>query len=68
LVELLNTREQARFYLEQMGTPFAGYQATHDTYVGVRDAPARAVPAACGGSSSSGRSCPTSSSANATWS
>jgi NAD kinase len=32
LVERYNTREQARFYLEQMGISFAEYQAAHDTY------------------------------------
>lgn len=45
LVERFNTREQARFYLEQMGTPFAGYQTTHDAYVKARDALTRAIPA-----------------------
>jgi NAD kinase len=32
LVERYNTREQARFYLEHMGIPFADYQAAHDQY------------------------------------
>lgn len=32
LVERFNTREQARFYLEQMGVAFADYQAAHDAY------------------------------------
>src|SRR3979409_1302800 len=32
LVERYNTRDQARFYLEQMVISFAEYQAAHDTY------------------------------------
>lgn len=32
LVERYNTREQARFYLEQMDISFAEYQSAHDTY------------------------------------
>jgi NAD kinase len=32
LVERFNTREQARFYVEHLGTSFAGYQSSHDTY------------------------------------
>lgn len=46
LIERFNTREQARFYLEQMGTPFAGYQAAHDAYVAARDALVKAMPPA----------------------
>ncbi len=33
LVERFNTRDQARYYLEHMNIPFAGYQAAHDVYV-----------------------------------
>src|SRR5438309_5678702 len=32
LVQRYNTRDQARFYLEHMGIPFAEYQAAHDQY------------------------------------
>jgi NAD kinase len=32
LIERFNTRPQARFYLEQMGIPFGGYQSSHDAY------------------------------------
>ncbi len=32
LVERFNTREQARFYLEQMGVAFEEYEAAHDRY------------------------------------
>src|SRR5271154_2638699 len=32
LVERYNTRDQARFYLEQMGISFTEYQAAHDQY------------------------------------
>jgi hypothetical protein len=32
LVERYNTREQARYYLENMGIPFARYQSAHDVY------------------------------------
>ncbi len=33
LIERFNTRDQARFYIEQMGVPFAEYQNAHDTYL-----------------------------------
>ena len=32
LLRRYNTRDQARFYLEHNGVPFAGYQAAHDAY------------------------------------
>src|SRR5438874_1926521 len=32
LVERLNTREQARFYIEHSGGSFVEYQAAHDVY------------------------------------
>lgn len=32
LIERFNTRDQARFYLEHMGTSFEEYQAAHDAY------------------------------------
>ena len=32
LRERFNTREQARFYLQQMGVAFEEYQAAHDAY------------------------------------
>jgi NAD kinase len=32
LVERFNTRDQARFYIEHMGSRFDDYQAAHDTY------------------------------------
>jgi hypothetical protein len=32
LVERYNTREQARYYLENMGISFASYQSAHDVY------------------------------------
>ena len=34
LVERYNTRDQARFYLERMGTPYEPYQQAHDAYRG----------------------------------
>jgi NAD kinase len=33
LIERFNTRDQARFYIEQMGVSFAEYQNAHDTYL-----------------------------------
>src|SRR4028119_2358839 len=32
LVERFNTREQARFYIEHMGSSFDEYQSAHDVY------------------------------------
>ena len=32
LVERFNTREQARFYVEHLGSSFAGYESAHDAY------------------------------------
>lgn len=45
LVERFNTREQARFYLEHMGTSFADYQAAHDAYMAALAALKKALPA-----------------------
>src|SRR5262245_10593698 len=44
LIERFNTREQARFYLEHLGIPFAGYQAAHDAYVAAVAALKKALP------------------------
>src|ERR1700733_3492408 len=33
LVERYNTRDQARYYLENQGIPFERYQSAHDVYV-----------------------------------
>src|SRR4051812_14629017 len=46
LIERYNTRDQARFYLEHMGVPFDGYQATHDSYVAARERLKSALPRA----------------------
>jgi len=45
LVERFNTREQARFYLEHMGTPFASYQSSHDAYIAALVELKRSMPA-----------------------
>jgi NAD kinase len=44
LIERFNTHEQARFYLEHLGIPFAGYQAAHDAYVTAVAALKKALP------------------------
>ena len=46
LVERFNTREQARFYLEQMGVAFDDYQAAHDAYQRAKDTLKSALPQA----------------------
>ena len=44
LIERFNTREQARFYLEQMGVDFSDYEAAHAQYQGAKEALQNAVP------------------------
>jgi NAD kinase len=44
LIERFNTREQARFYVEQMGASFDDYAAAHDTYIAALETLKSAVP------------------------
>ncbi|MBI2194658.1 MAG: NAD(+)/NADH kinase [Planctomycetes bacterium] len=44
LIERFNTREQARFYLEHMGTSFESYQEAHEAYQAALQALQEALP------------------------
>ncbi|HEY0073423.1 MAG TPA: hypothetical protein VGB77_04915 [Abditibacteriaceae bacterium] len=44
LIERFNTRDQARFYLEQMGVDFSEYEAAHTQYQQAKDALQKAIP------------------------
>lgn len=44
LIERFNTREQARFYLEQMGVGFADYEAEHAHYQKAKEELQNAIP------------------------
>ena len=44
LIERFNTRDQARFYLEQMGVDFSDYEAAHARYQEAKEALQRAIP------------------------
>jgi NAD kinase len=44
LVRRFNTREQARFYIDQMGGSFGDYEAAHDAEMRARDALRAAIP------------------------
>jgi NAD kinase len=44
LIERFNTRDQARFYIEHMGSRFDDYQAAHDAYQQARLALRQALP------------------------
>jgi NAD kinase len=45
LIERFNTRDQARFYIERMGSEFTSYQEAHDTYHRAIDSLHKQIPA-----------------------
>lgn len=44
LIERFNTRDQARFYLGQMGVDFSEYEAAHEQYQQAKDDLQKAIP------------------------